>query len=161
MGGEAEGLGVAGFSVFAFGPAGDVGGVAEFGERFEKVGFEFGGDGDGVDFSGFFGRLASEGFALDELALDGKKRCENVVAGLQVSEFFADMKECADEVFDVGREFDDEVGALFGGESFREIARAEEPVAEARFQLFEKAGVEEGEAGLGIQIGKRESKGRS
>jgi len=112
----AQGVGVGGFRLRRFDPAGDMSRETGFGQRLEDESFQFRLGGETVDGRGFFGSLAGEGFLLDEAPLHGIERREMVMALLKSAQIGLDVEEGADEVFEVRRNFDDEFGALFRGE---------------------------------------------
>ena len=157
LGGKLESWLVLGFGVE---PSGNVVGEASIGQRLLEEGFEFGSDGKAIYLSRFFFRESGEGFALNEAALDGEEWSEFGVLGLKAAEFGFDAEELADEVFEIGRDFNDEFGVLFLSEGSRVFACGHEARVQRRrggLKLLEKNGVKFDEAFAPVEIGEGES----
>ncbi len=132
--GEAKGFGMFGFVVQ---PPGDVAGEAQFGERLQQKRFQFAPDSEAINGAGLLLGNARDRFALDEFPLDGKERCKRVGALLKIANLDRDAEECADEVFEVRTDGDDQFGVLLCGNGVGLVPRDDQTEMEggiARFQ---------------------------
>src|ERR1700709_442700 len=78
-------------------------------------------------------------------------------------EFAGDFEKAADEVIQIGRDFDDECRTLFRRDSGRVLARGEDPqpqVGSGFAEVFEKGFVEAYEALAIIEIVETKAKGK-
>ncbi len=149
---------------FGLEPAVDVRGETSFGERLEEKGFEFSGYGCAVDCGRLLGGISGEGFSLNEAALDRIERRQFVVARLEGGQFRLDAEQGADEVFRVGRQFDDQFGTGLCRQRRLIRSRGEKPVTQRgiRFrQLIQKNAVESGQACVAGKVVKVEPKRQS
>ncbi len=156
--GETEGLSVIGLG---FEPALDVIGEVQLVERPKQKRFEFGRDSETIDGCGFFGRVAGEGFALHESALDGIERGEFVMVRLGFAQFALDAEELADEVLKIRCQFDEEFRRRFGRQRGRIAASIAKPLVQGGRgfgELFEEQGVDFREARVLVEILKGEAK---
>lgn len=144
-----------------FQPAGDVIRKTGVGEGFLNDSFELGGNGKAIDLTGFLFGVAGQGFALDEAALNGEEGSEFGVPGLQAAEFRLDPEELADEIFEIGSDFDEELRMLLRGKRSGVVACSGETLMErwnGGMELLEEQAVELEEPFPLIQIAESKSK---
>ena len=135
---------------FGIEPFGDVSGVDKLGEGFVEDRGQLRREDGAIEGQGLFHSLAGESLALDEAPLDGIEGCELVMLFLQVAQFRGDVEEFTDEVFEVGRERDDELRIRSGRHS-----GGHEALVEGRVRFVktgEEGGVETGESSTIIEV---------
>ncbi len=123
LGGEVE---VGFVRRFVLQPTHDMAGEGELVERLAEGAGQGSLGGIGIEAFQRLGLDLVPGTALHEQALARVERSEPMVARGQRAHLRADAEQLADEVFEVGRERDDEVRLLAGGKRLRRSARRRE-----------------------------------
>ena len=142
-------------------PPPDVFHEARFGERLVKERFQLRGYGQAVDRAGLLLGDSADGLLLHEPALQRVDRRQAVVLGLERAQVGGYPEQLADEILDVRRQFDNEIGLLFA----RQRAGVSPGVKQAlrqrrvgRLQLLQERLVQASQSFLAVQVLKREPK---
>ena len=149
--------------VFGFKPTRDVVDKAGLSEAIVEEGFQLIGQRVAIDRHRLFLRHAADGALRDELAFEGIERGQGMMTGLQFGHLRSDAEELADEVFDVRRQGNQQLGVLLPFDAVRMGAPLHQGVEERQiggFQMVKKDAVETRERVAVVEIGEVEVKGK-